>query len=355
MKICIIADIHFGIRNNSPLFHKKHSSFFNDTFFPFLEKNGIKTIVHNGDFFDKRREISFKTLDVINKCFLNNIEKYDIQCHMIVGNHDSVFKHNLELNAIDLIFDKYSKNIVIYNTPKEIVFDSKKFLMVPWITNESNENILNIIKESSANICCGHFELSGFYMIAGIMNTTGLTSDLFSKFDYTFSGHFHIPSCEKNLIMIGSPIQFTWNDLNNRKRVIVYDTDTNQYESIYLADDNFVSIDFKNNGEQIEPSKIEDCYVKLNIYSKNDPFVLDTYINYISSMNPYKIEILDHTANDFVSTSIQSDDMNKSTIEIIFDSISSNDQINEAIKNDVNSIILSVYNQSLQRRTNFNA
>ena len=44
MKIAIITDQHFGCRKNSKLFHDYFLKFYNDIFFPTLEKEGINTI-----------------------------------------------------------------------------------------------------------------------------------------------------------------------------------------------------------------------------------------------------------------------------------------------------------------------
>ena len=49
MKIAIITDQHFGARKGSALFHDYFLKFYNDVFFPTLEKEGITTIVDMGD------------------------------------------------------------------------------------------------------------------------------------------------------------------------------------------------------------------------------------------------------------------------------------------------------------------
>ena len=45
MKIAIITDQHFGCRKNSKHFHDYFLKFYNDTFFPTLEKEGITTVI----------------------------------------------------------------------------------------------------------------------------------------------------------------------------------------------------------------------------------------------------------------------------------------------------------------------
>ena len=61
MKIAIITDQHFGARKNSKLFHDYFLKFYEDVFFPTLEK-GITTIVDMGDTFDSRKGIDFSAL-----------------------------------------------------------------------------------------------------------------------------------------------------------------------------------------------------------------------------------------------------------------------------------------------------
>ena len=44
MKVAIITDQHFGARKNSKLFHDYFLKFYEDVFFPTLEKEGIDTV-----------------------------------------------------------------------------------------------------------------------------------------------------------------------------------------------------------------------------------------------------------------------------------------------------------------------
>ena len=52
MKVAIISDTHYGARKGSKLFHDFFEQFYKDIFFPTLDKEGIKTVIHMGDAFD---------------------------------------------------------------------------------------------------------------------------------------------------------------------------------------------------------------------------------------------------------------------------------------------------------------
>ena len=64
MKTAIITDQHFECRKNSKLFHDYFLRFYNDVFFPTLEKENIKTVIDMGDTFDSRKGVDFSLLHV---------------------------------------------------------------------------------------------------------------------------------------------------------------------------------------------------------------------------------------------------------------------------------------------------
>ncbi|MEF3349911.1 hypothetical protein P0P49_08970, partial [Campylobacter jejuni] len=60
-KICCIADIHIGVHNNSPFWHKVHIDWAT-WLVSELKAKDIKDIVICGDYFDSRDEIAVNTL-----------------------------------------------------------------------------------------------------------------------------------------------------------------------------------------------------------------------------------------------------------------------------------------------------
>ena len=63
MKIAIITDTHYGARKGSKHLHEYFEKFYNDIFFPELEKNNVDTIIHMGDIFDSRKAIDLQSLE----------------------------------------------------------------------------------------------------------------------------------------------------------------------------------------------------------------------------------------------------------------------------------------------------
>ena len=54
MKIALVTDTHFGARSDNLAFDAYFEKFYTECFFPYLEKEGIKTFFNEG----KRRYIS---------------------------------------------------------------------------------------------------------------------------------------------------------------------------------------------------------------------------------------------------------------------------------------------------------
>jgi len=63
--------------------------------------------------------------------------------------------------------------------------------MVPWICAENFQESIDVMKNTPATLCMGHFEIAGFAMYRGMESHEGLSKETFDKFDMVFSGHYH--------------------------------------------------------------------------------------------------------------------------------------------------------------------
>ena len=79
MKLAIITDQHFGARKGADYIHGYFKKFYDNVFFPYLEKNKIDTIVNMGDTFDNRRNIDIQSLEwtKVNYCLLYTSDAAD--------------------------------------------------------------------------------------------------------------------------------------------------------------------------------------------------------------------------------------------------------------------------------------
>lgn len=87
MKIALICDLHYGNKNDSPIFHDyfKRSA---DWFLGILDSEKINTIIDLGDLLHRRKYVNYVTANRLRTDFLDPIEARGIKHYLIAGNHD---------------------------------------------------------------------------------------------------------------------------------------------------------------------------------------------------------------------------------------------------------------------------
>jgi DNA repair exonuclease SbcCD nuclease subunit len=149
MKVALITDTHFGARSDSIPFDNFFAKFYTEVFFPHLEQAGIKTIIHLGDVFDRRKFINYNTLKKCREYFFDKARDLGIDVHMIAGNHDTFFKNTNEVNSLDLLLREYG-NVITYSDAEEIKLDGKNLLLVPWICSGNYAETMEVVDKSNA-------------------------------------------------------------------------------------------------------------------------------------------------------------------------------------------------------------
>ena len=294
MKIAIITDQHFGCRKNSKLFHDYFLRFYEDVFFPTLEKEGITTIVDMGDTFDSRKGIDFCALTWAKENYYNRLQKMGIEIHSIVGNHTAYYKNTNDINAINLLLREYS-NVKIYSETTPIERDNLSILLVPWINPENEKKTMAMIEQSRSPVVMGHLELHGFKVNDYVVMEHGTNIDPFAKFDRVYSGHFHTRSSQNNIHYLGSPYEMYWNDWNDTRGFHLFDTETlehtpinnpyNIFEKVFYEDTPFQTFDTRG---------FEDKIVKVIVRKKSDIGQFERFIDKIYSANVAELKIVEN-------------------------------------------------------------
>jgi DNA repair exonuclease SbcCD nuclease subunit len=113
MRVALVTDTHFGARSDNLAFDQFFAKFYDECFFPYLEKEGIKTICHLGDVFDRRKYINYNILQSCKKYFFNKARDLGIEIHMIPGNHDTYFKNTNEVNSPSLLLGEFTSFVFL--------------------------------------------------------------------------------------------------------------------------------------------------------------------------------------------------------------------------------------------------
>mgnify|MGYP003344188662 FL=1 len=295
MKVAIITDQHFGARNDSIAFLDFFQKFYNDVFFPVLVDSGVSTVLVLGDTFDRRKYVNFYALQRAKEMFFDRLADAGITVHMLAGNHDTYFKNTNDVNSPDLLLKEYS-NINVIDTPTTITVDGTDICMMPWICPDNYDASLNEMKSTTAELCMGHFEISGFAMYRGMDSHEGLDKTIFEKFDLVFSGHYHHRSDDGHIYYLGNPYELTWQDYNDPRGFHLFDLETRELDFIVNPYTMFTRIEY--NDKEVEPIDLDAYdlqhkYVKLVVVNKTDFYKFDKFIQKLYNKGCHEIKIIE--------------------------------------------------------------
>jgi DNA repair exonuclease SbcCD nuclease subunit len=347
MKIALITDTHWGIRNDSQIMHNQMKRFLDEVFWPVLSRESINTVVHLGDLVDRRKYINYLTAKRLREDFLDPMMTKGLDLHIIAGNHDTFYKNTNDVNALDELLSYKYHNIQIYTRPAEINVGGLDMLLLPWICDENRDASLEAIRNSKSSVVMGHLELNGYEMYRGHVSDHGDDAKIFDKFDIVCSGHYHTRSSSSNIVYLGTAVQYNWSDYNDPKGFHIFDTETRELTFIENPYTIFHKLFYDDLGKNMEEVLIIDadvyknCYVKMVVKNKTNPYWFDILIDKIEKVGVADLQIVeDHFNLDLAD---DSDIVNEAedTISIIRNYIGSMNMSSD--RKRVENIIQSLY------------
>ena len=279
MKRILVTDTHLGHKKANDFYLELVSNLFDDII-SYADEHNIKELIHLGDFFDNRKNMSLKTL-FYARSIGNKLRKFD-KSYLILGNHDLFYKDRYLPNSHQ-IFGSMD-HIEVIDQPTEV----GNMLLVPWIVEGTDwVDFGDFINKTNQKYCLGHWEING-----AAMNQTGqVVTDgdwnfnVFSKFDRTLSGHFHtIGTYDNNVTYLGSPYHMTFNDTGVRG-FYVFDDETDELEFIpWEKSPKFVQWNAKP--DQLLGKEFEGQVVKIIFNEDYGTTINNQIISDVQSTNP---------------------------------------------------------------------
>ena len=344
MKVVIITDQHFGMRKGSQDFHDYMRKFYEEVFFPFLDKNKINTVLDLGDTFDNRKAIDFWSLDGAKKNYYDLLSDRGIKVYTVVGNHTAYYKNTLGINAINLLLQEY-ENVHLIEKPETLNIGGLDICFIPWICVENETETYDVISNTKANICMGHLELSGFEAHQGYYMDHGMNREVFSKFKKVFTGHFHHRSHSENIYYLGNPYQMYWNDYGDVRGFHLFDTETTKLKFIKNPYNMFAKIYYDDtvvDPDTIDETECNNKYVKLIVEKRTNYYAYDNLVERLYQTGVHDLKIIDNTQEEINPTGDIEVEGTLSFLENYIEEIDYED------KDTLKSIIGSIYSESLQ-------
>jgi DNA repair exonuclease SbcCD nuclease subunit len=348
MKVAIITDQHFGARNDSQLFLDFFGKFYNETFFPTLDANGISTVLILGDTFDRRKYVNFYSLQRSKEMFFDKLAQRNITVHMLAGNHDTYYKNTNDVNSPDLLLKEYN-NINVIDHPATIYVDETPICMMPWICPENYQDSLDTMKDTNAELCMGHFEIAGFAMHRGLESHDGLSKEIFNRFDMVFSGHYHHRSDDGHIFYLGNPYELTWQDYNDPRGFHLFDLETRELEFHRNPYTMFSRIEYDDS--LTDPTTqsmdhLKDKFVKLVVANKTDFYKFDKFVTKVYDSNPAEVKIIEDFS-EFNEGEVASDINLEDTLNVLSNYI---DSVNTDLdKERVKTFMKTLYTEAINQ------
>ena len=342
MKIALITDQHLDGRKGSLAFWNFWQKFYDEIFFPTLEKEGITTVIDLGDTFDSRKSMDYNTFNRITENYFKPLKNYTV--HMILGNHCTYYKNTNDINSPELLLEQY-KNITIYSKPDEITLGSKKFLMMPWINSGNRSDSVEVMQNSTADIMCGHLECDGFEVTPGMKFDGGFKVSDFKNFKRVWSGHFHHRSKRGNVQYLGNPYQMYWNDYKDIRGFHIYDTETDRLRFVENPFEIFEKVyynDIESDYNQYSMSDYKDKFIKLIVEEKRDYQMFETLVDRLYNVGAHDVKIVETLVD---ADNIEDADLEtKDTMTLLNEYI---DEVEIAVdKSELKSLMRTLYIES---------
>lgn len=311
MKIAILADTHCGVRNSSDIYLDYHGRFFSEVFFPYCQQNGVKQVLHLGDYYDHRKYVNFKALNHNRKTFLEPMRDMGMTMDIIPGNHDVVYKNTNSLCSLRELMGYYMKEVNIVMRPKVMNYDGCRIALLPWINPENYESSMRFLETCDASILGAHLELAGFDVAKGQPAQTGMDPNIFSRFEIVMSGHYHTRSQKKNIHYLGCPFEMFWGDAHDPKYFYIFDTATRQITPVLNPLTIYRKIVYDDRATDFDTydiSNLNGCFVKIVVTNKTDQEKFDRFVDRIQKMDVFEIKIAE-SYDEFSGDRVSDDEL----------------------------------------------
>lgn len=297
--VAMITDTHFGVKNDDPNFIEHQVKFYDEVFFPDLIKRDIKTILHLGDIFDRRKYTNHQTLLAFKQSFFDKLVDHGIHMVLILGNHDVYYKSTNEVNSPELFLSQYRDNITVINHPSIINIGGVNLGMLPWINAKNYEDSLDFMANCGCEILCGHFEINGFAMHrGGTLSKGGLKAEIFDPFEIVFSGHFHEPSSDGRITYLGAPYEYTWADFGCDRGHYIFDPKSHDLEYVKNPDRMYYRITYDElfSPDDYDVDQLEGKIVRVIVADKVDNDRFEQFVEEVQNAGPSNFEIIDNVS-----------------------------------------------------------
>lgn len=214
------------------------------------------SIIITGDVFeDPKPHPALITLFI---SWLKKCQAYDVDVHVIMGNHDVLRSGNVMTSPLDIISEVELSNVSIYKDTNSILIGSVAFTLVPFrdrkaFGTSSSAEAISIIRDSLVyelaglpmtykKVLIGHLAIEGSIPIGDeiddLTNELFCPLDMFVGYDCVWMGHVHKPQVMKKknpyIAHIGSMDTSNFGETDHKKHIVIINCVTGSWTTSQL-------------------------------------------------------------------------------------------------------------------------
>jgi DNA repair protein SbcD/Mre11 len=212
-------------------------------------------IILTGDVFEDPKPHPY--LITLFIAWLKKCQAYNVNVHIIMGNHDILRSGSVYSSPLDIISEAGIENVDVYRDINTIYMGTTAFTFVPFRDRKSysvtsNAEALALLTDSLVyelssipitykKVIVGHLAIEGSIPIGDefddINNELFCPINMFAGYDYVWMGHVHKPQVMSKfpyVAHVGSMDISNFGETDHKKHIVIVDCNTNEFSIEYL-------------------------------------------------------------------------------------------------------------------------
>lgn len=314
MKILIFSDLHIHP-------HKKSSERLKDCLnaldwvFSVAEERGVRNLVFLGDLFHDRQKIDVlayqRAFEILERRMSSGLFSLDL----LLGNHDLWHYERLDVSSVNPLRSIDGVRVIDSPSVIEIKDGSDCFCMgfLPYTHSPVedlavlNESWRTSDKNKGRKVLGGHIAVDG--AVWNVRHNTlsdvvvehegdmvRVEPNIFEGWDRVFLGHYHAAQkMSEKVEYIGSPLQLSFGEADQKKHILIYDTEEDSCEYV---ENEFSPKHLIINESQAEDPGLKGNFVRLEVENLAGSEINEIRKNLINELGVSTLEIKQKTKNE---------------------------------------------------------
>ncbi|HEY5267964.1 MAG TPA: metallophosphoesterase [Candidatus Saccharimonadales bacterium] len=209
----------------------------------------VNNIIITGDIWEEPRPAP--ALITLFISWLKKCQAYDVNVHIIVGNHDILRNGFVYNSPLDIISEVDLEGIHVYKDINTIIIGTTAFTLVPFrdrksFSVSSNADAISLVRDSLVyelagipatyrKVLVGHLAIEGSIPVGDeiddLTNELFCPLDMFTGYDYVWMGHVHKPQVMQKanpyIAHVGSMDISNFGETDHKKHIVIFNCDEN--------------------------------------------------------------------------------------------------------------------------------